>query len=82
LVGLATDTPVYLSRRGEALKFNKSTFIIRTSDSSWHPGLPGRPLIWYSASLHMIFIDLCVCVCVCVCMCVCVCVCVCVCMCV
>ena len=44
LVGLATDTTVYLSRRGEALKANKLTFTIRASDSSWHPGLPGRPL--------------------------------------
>jgi len=44
LVGLATDTTVYLSRQGEALKVNKPTFTIRASDSSWHPGLPGRPL--------------------------------------
>ena len=29
LVGLATDTTVYLSRRGEALKVNKLTFTIR-----------------------------------------------------
>ena len=39
-MGLATDTTVYLSRRGEALKVYKLTFTIRTSDSSWHPGLP------------------------------------------
>jgi len=44
LVGLATDTTVYLSRWGKALKVNKLTFAIRASDSSWHPGLPGRPL--------------------------------------
>jgi len=44
LVGLATDTTVYLSRRGKALKINKLTFTIRASDSTWHPGLPGRPL--------------------------------------
>ena len=44
LVGLEPDTTVYLSRRGEALKVNKLTFTIRASDSSWHPGLPGRPL--------------------------------------
>ena len=40
LVGLATDTTVYLSRRGEALKVNELTF----AHSSWHPGPPGRPL--------------------------------------
>jgi len=40
LAGLATDTTVYLSRRGEALKVNKLTFAIRASDSSWHPGRP------------------------------------------
>ena len=44
LVGLATDTTVYLSRRGEVLKVNKLTFTTRASDSSRHPGLPGRPL--------------------------------------
>ena len=44
LAGLATDTSVYLSRREEARKVDKLTFIIRTADSSWHPGLPGRPL--------------------------------------
>ena len=44
LVGLAKDTPVYLSRRGEALKVDTLTFTICASDSSWHPGLPGRPL--------------------------------------
>jgi len=44
LVGLATDTPVVLSRREAALKLNKLTFIICASDSSWHPGLLGRPL--------------------------------------
>ena len=44
LVGLATDTTVYLSRRGEALKVNKLTLAIRASVSSWHPGRPGRPL--------------------------------------
>ena len=43
LVGLATDTTVYLSRQGEALKVNKWTFTIRDSNSPWHPGLPGRP---------------------------------------
>ena len=43
VVGLVTDTKVRFSRRGEALKVNKLTFIIRASDSSWHPGLPGRP---------------------------------------
>ena len=43
-VGLSTDTTLYLSRREEALKVDRLTFIIRTSDSSWHPGLPGRPL--------------------------------------
>ena len=42
---LATDTTVYLSRRGKALKVNALTFAIRASDSSWHPGLPRRPLI-------------------------------------
>ena len=45
LVGLATDTTVYSSRRGQALKVNTLTFSTRTSKSSWHPGLPGRPLI-------------------------------------
>ena len=44
LVGLATGTTLYLSQRGEALKVNKSTSTIRASDSSWHPGLAGRPL--------------------------------------
>ena len=44
LVDLATDTTVYLSRRGKALKVNKLTFTIRASDSAWHPGLPGCPL--------------------------------------
>ena len=44
LVSLATDATGYLSRREEALKVNKLTFIIRASDSSWHPGLPWRPL--------------------------------------
>jgi len=34
LVNLATDTTVYLSRRGGALKVNKLTFTIRASDSS------------------------------------------------
>ena len=34
LVCLATDTTVYLSRQGELLKVNKSTCIIRASDSS------------------------------------------------
>ena len=43
-MGLATDITVYLSRRGEALKVNELTFTIRASDSSWHPGLPGRPM--------------------------------------
>ena len=43
-MGLATDTTVYLSRRGGALKVKKMTFTIRASNSSWHPGLPGRPL--------------------------------------
>jgi len=41
LVGLATDTTVYLSWRGGSLKVNTLTFTIRASDSSWHPGLPG-----------------------------------------
>ena len=49
VVGLATNTTVYLSRRGDALKVNKLTFTIRTSDSSWHPGLPGRPHFVYKA---------------------------------
>ena len=44
LVGLATDTTVYLSRRWEALKVNKLTFAIRASDFSWHPGRLGCPL--------------------------------------
>ena len=44
LVGLATDTTVYLSRQRESLQVNTLTFTIRASDSSWHPGLPGRPL--------------------------------------
>jgi len=44
LVSLATGTAVYLSRRGGVLKVNKLTSTIRASDSSWHPGLPGRPL--------------------------------------
>ena len=42
---MATDTAVYSSRWGEALKVNKLTFDIRAFDSSWHPGLPGRPLL-------------------------------------
>jgi hypothetical protein len=36
LVGLATDTTVYLSRQGEALKVNKLTCTIRASDFSLH----------------------------------------------
>ena len=44
LMGLATDTTIYLSRREEALEVNKLIFTIRASDSSWHPGIPGRPL--------------------------------------
>ena len=44
LVGLATDTTVYIGRRLEALKVTDWTFAIRACDSSWHPGLPGRPL--------------------------------------
>jgi len=44
LVVLATDTPIYLSRRGKALKSNRLTFAIRASDSSWHSALPGRHL--------------------------------------
>ena len=43
LVGVATDATVFLSRWGEALEVNELTFTIRASDSSWHPGLPGRP---------------------------------------
>ena len=39
LVGLATDTTVYLTRRGG----DRLTFTIHASDFSWHPGLPGRP---------------------------------------
>ena len=54
LVGLATDTTVYLSRRGEALKVSKLTFTIRASDSSWHPGLPGRPLFPKSGALTQV----------------------------
>ena len=42
--GLATDTTVHLSGQGGALKINRLTLTIRASDSSWHPGLPGRPL--------------------------------------
>ena len=45
LVGLATDTTVYSSPRGKALEVNQLTFVIRASDSAWHPGLPGRPLV-------------------------------------
>ena len=45
LVVLATDTTVDGIQREEALKVNELTFIIRASDSSWHPGLPGRPVI-------------------------------------
>jgi hypothetical protein len=44
LVSLAKDTTVYFSRREKALKVNQLNFIIRASDSSWHPGLPRRPL--------------------------------------
>ena len=43
-MGLATDTTVYLSLREKALKVSKLTLTIRASDSSWHPGLSGRPL--------------------------------------
>ena len=41
---LATDKTVCLSLWGQAPLVNKLTFSIRASDSSWHPGLPGRPL--------------------------------------
>jgi hypothetical protein len=41
LVGLATDTAAYLSRREDALKVNTLTFIISASDSSWRPRPPG-----------------------------------------
>jgi len=43
LVVLATDTTVYFSRWAA----NKLAFTIRASDSSWHPGLPGRPLVTF-----------------------------------
>ena len=43
-MGLATDTTVCSSRQGEALEVEKLTFTIRASDSSWHPGLPWRPV--------------------------------------
>ena len=33
-----------LKPAGEALRVNKLTFTICASDSSWHPGIPGRPL--------------------------------------
>ena len=52
LVGLATDTTVYSSQWGEALQVNKLTFTIRASDSSWRPGLPGRPLFPAFLSYH------------------------------
>ena len=38
LLGLATDTTVH---RGKRLK----SFTIRASDSAWHHGLPGRPMM-------------------------------------
>ena len=44
-MGLATDTTVYTIRRGEAPPVNTLTFTIRASDSSWHLGLSGRPLL-------------------------------------
>ena len=44
LVGLATDTTVYLSLWGGALKVTILTFTILISESSLHPGLPGHPL--------------------------------------
>jgi len=40
-VGLATDTH---NLRVEARKVNKLTSTLHASDSSWHPGHPGRPL--------------------------------------
>ena len=45
LVGLATDTPVYLSRRGGALKANNMTFTIRFRFlmAPWAPRAPSVP---------------------------------------
>ena len=57
LVGLPTDTTVYLSRRGGALTVNKLTFNIRASDSSWHPGPPGRPLLQREEELHRLGLE-------------------------
>jgi hypothetical protein len=37
---------------GRALKVKKLTFTIRASDSSWHPGLPGRPLSPHSRHMQ------------------------------
>ena len=51
LVGLATDTTLYVSRRGEALQANKLTFTIRAADSSWHPDLPCPPFLAFLAFL-------------------------------
>ena len=45
LVGLATDTTIYLSRQGGVLKVDMLIFTIRASDSSWRPRLQGRPLV-------------------------------------
>ena len=44
-MGLATDTTVYLRRRGKALEVNKRIFTIRASDSAWHFGLPLFPRV-------------------------------------
>ena len=48
LVGLATDTTVYLSRRGKALKVDKLTFTIRASDSMapWAKMDQAKAIIW------------------------------------
>ena len=43
---LATDTTVYLNRRGEALKVHNLTFTICASDLSRHPGLPAPSVSW------------------------------------
>ena len=44
LMGLAKTITIYLSRRRGALDVYTLTFTIRASDSSWHPGHPGRLL--------------------------------------
>ena len=48
---LQKSTSLKCEPSSEALQVNKLIFAIRASDSSWHPGLPGRPL--FAAGLEI-----------------------------